>query len=215
MSIIASLVPYFNKKPLYDGIPNQFNGIIVLRKIIIKKIGIIIMKIAIVYFSHTGHTHRFVNNLKKHISADIIRLTPVRHFKRPNIFRYFHYAFLTAKNTYAKLEPYTFNSNKYDHLIFVTPVWIGKLPPAMNTFLRDNKIDCDMSVILSCFVEFDFILENMENKKLKGKGSIRDSYVIYDCKKESNKTVLSQLLHTLNDAKQRYDETTLHAESLY
>ena len=85
----------------------------------------------------------------------------------------------------------------------------------MNTFYRDYEINCSYSVILSCFVEFDFVLDSLQSKKLKGMGQLLEHAVIYDLKPELIKPTLNKLKNSLLDKLKTYDKATIHDDSLF
>lgn len=176
------------------------------------------MKLAVVSFSHTGHVDKIVGILKKHFQDFDLTFFPIESLERRSSLLFWDYAKMSVQslaNKCCKIKTFDFQSHDYDHIIFITPVWVGKLPPAMNTFFRDNEINCSYSVILSCFVEFDFVLDSLQSKKLKGKGQLLDYAVVYDLKPDLIEATLNNLQASLISKLKIYNNTKIHNDSLF
>lgn len=176
------------------------------------------MNVAVVSFSLTGHVNKIVNLFKKEISAFDLTFFPIECLDQTSgllALDYSKLALMAQLNKCGRIKPISFNSDDFDHVIIITPVWVGKLPPAMNTFFKDYEINCSYSVVLSCFVEFDFILQNIQSKKLKGKGQLLEHTIIYDQKPELIETTIQELEHSLVQKLSVYNKNLIHDDSLF
>lgn len=176
------------------------------------------MKVAVVSFSFTGHVNKIVDILKKEMDNFELSFFPISCTNKSSHFIPIDYPLMSLKalqNKNGKIKPLSFNSDDFDHLIIITPVWLGKLPPAMNTFFRDYEVNCTYSVVISCFVEFDFILRNIESKKLRGKGQLLEHAIIYDLKPQLIESTLKTLKHSLVEKLALYDKASIHDDALF
>lgn len=99
------------------------------------------MKTAIVYFSLNGNTDFTAKKIAEKLGADFIRLETVKSY--PNKDKYWKQLFWGGKAVVMgdkpKLNPYTFDADKYDTIIFGTPVWASTFAPPLKTFFTENK----------------------------------------------------------------------------
>ena len=184
----------------------------------VKYLWVINMKVAVISFSFTGHVNKVVDIIKKEIKAFEMTFFPIEYMDRTSHLISLDYpalSLMALRNKYGKIKPLSFNSDNFDHVIFITPVWVGKLPPAMNTFFRDYEINCNYSVILSCFVEFDFILQNIQTKKLKGTGQLVENTIVYDSKPNLVESTLKSMEQSLVEKLTVYNNQTIHDDSLF
>lgn len=152
------------------------------------------MKVGIIYYSYTGHCKNYAKKLNKKIPSELIELRDAYLNQKKSFIKYANFSASAYRNQYSTLKSHVFEKNKYDHLIIITPVWVGHLPPAFNTFFKDNIIDTDITLIISCFTKYDFILNSIKNNKLQGEGKIIDHYTLYDRKPKENQLILNKLI---------------------
>ena len=173
------------------------------------------MNIAIVYYSLTGHSKKFAEALSKKISCDVFSLKTQKYIPKTCLLKHSYCAFVAALEKKHPIEEISFNSDNYDLVILVTPIWFGKLPPAYNTFFKENKIDCEIMMVYSCFIAFDYLTAFIEKKHLKGEGYISHSMTIYDQKHKSYDQVAKKIVDYLQHKKYSVDSREIHNNLLY
>lgn len=98
------------------------------------------MKKIVVYFSCSGYTKKFANEIAKKYDCDIFEITPEKEYSDKDI----DYTDRTSRcviemedptirpNIKNKLD----NINEYDTIIIGFPIWGGRAPNIINTFLE-------------------------------------------------------------------------------
>ncbi len=99
------------------------------------------MKIAIVYYSYTGTTKKYVNEIKNITECDLIEIKPENEMKSAGrLHSYLKGGMKVFKKESPKLKDYNFNKDDYDFIIIASPVWAFTYPPAIKSFLENEKI---------------------------------------------------------------------------
>jgi flavodoxin len=173
------------------------------------------MNTAIIYYSLTGHSDFFVKKLSKNIEADVFRLKSTKYIPKTNLLKHLYCSFVAGIERKHSIEAIAFNSEKYDLVILVTPIWFGKLPPAFNTFFKENVLNCEIVMVYSCFVAFSYLTDLINKKYIKGSGEITQSYVIYDQKPSSYSKVSELIKIDVKEKKYTVDSDEIHYNLLY
>ncbi|MBP3922361.1 MAG: flavodoxin [Ruminiclostridium sp.] len=97
------------------------------------------MKTAIVYYSMLGNTDYVAQKIAPVLNADIIRIEPEKAYPDKGFKKFFWGGKSAVMGDAPALLPYTFDAEKYDRIIFGTPIWAGTFAPPLKTFLADNK----------------------------------------------------------------------------
>ncbi len=97
------------------------------------------MKTAIVYYSMLGNTEYVAEKLAQNIDADIIRIEPEKAYPDKGFKKFFWGGKSAVMGDTPTLNPYRFEAEKYDRIIFGTPIWAGTFAPPLKTFITDNK----------------------------------------------------------------------------
>jgi flavodoxin len=94
------------------------------------------MKKLVVFYSRTGTTKKVSEMLTRLLKADIDEIMDEKN--RAGIFGYIWGGrdALSEKTTKIKFSK---NPKEYDIIIIGTPIWAGKMAPAVRTYLLDNK----------------------------------------------------------------------------
>ena len=93
------------------------------------------MKTLILFYSYTGNSKRFAENLSKKIDADI---EEVKTDKRPGtIAAYVFGSFSAMRQKSVIIKPIQADISQYDHFILIAPIWAGNPAPAFNSMI-DN-----------------------------------------------------------------------------
>ena len=96
------------------------------------------MKTAIVYFSLNGNTEYVANAVAEKLGAELIRLVPKKAFPDAGFKKFIWGGKSAVMKEKPELEPYEFDAEKYDRVIFGTPVWASRFTPPLRTFVADN-----------------------------------------------------------------------------
>ena len=94
------------------------------------------MKIAVVYYSMSENTAFAADRIAARLGADCIRLTPVKSIPDKGFRKFLWGGKSALMGETPELEPYTFDAEKYDVLIFGTPVWASSPAPPVRSFIK-------------------------------------------------------------------------------
>ena len=97
------------------------------------------MKKAIIYYSMSGNTEYIAKNISEKIGADLIKITPKKEYPNKGLKKFLWGGKSAIMGETPELEEYSFDSEKYDYIIFGTPVWANNFTPPIRTFIKDNK----------------------------------------------------------------------------
>jgi hypothetical protein len=98
------------------------------------------MSTAIVYYSLEGNSALVAEMLEKRLDADVIGIECVKPYPSTGARKFIKGGKDAVTGATPALEPYSFDATDYDLIVLVMPVWADHIPPAMNTFLRDNDL---------------------------------------------------------------------------
>lgn len=96
------------------------------------------MNMAIVYYSMGGNTAFVAEKLAEALSADMIAVRPEQAYPDKGLRKFLRGGKSAVMAETPKLEPYTFNAEAYDRIIFGFPVWASNIAPPVRTFIREN-----------------------------------------------------------------------------
>ena len=96
------------------------------------------MKKAIVYYSMSGNTDYVANRISEKLDADLIRISPKKEYPNKGVMKFFWGGKSAIMGETPELEDYEFDSDKYDTIIFGSPVWASSFTPPIRTFIKDN-----------------------------------------------------------------------------
>ena len=97
------------------------------------------MKKVIVYYSMSGNTDYVAKYISDKIDADLIRIEPKKEYPNKGIKKFLWGGKSAVMGETPALEQYEFDSEKYDCIIFGTPVWASSFTPPIRTFIKENK----------------------------------------------------------------------------
>ncbi len=114
------------------------------------------MRTAIVYYSMSGNTKyvadKIADEIKTSGEVDIIRIEPVKAYPDQGAKKIVWGGKSAVMGEKPKLQPYEFNIEKYDRIIFGTPVWASTFVPPLRTFINENKDIKDKKIaVFTCF----------------------------------------------------------------
>ena len=97
------------------------------------------MKCAIVYYSMSGNTEYVANIISNKINGELIKIIPKKEYPNKGIIKFIWGGKSAIMGETPELEKYDFNADKYNCIIFGTPVWASSFTPPIRTFIKENK----------------------------------------------------------------------------
>ena len=92
----------------------------------------------IVYYSLEGNTEYVARAVASTVGADLLRLEPVRAYPTSGFRKFFWGGKSAVMAEKPELQPYTFQPEIYNRIIFGFPVWAGNVAPPLHTFVQEN-----------------------------------------------------------------------------
>lgn len=114
------------------------------------------MKTAIVYYSLEGNTQytadKIAEILKASCEVDIIRIEPEKSYPDKGFKKFFWGGKSAVMAETPTLQPYEFDAEQYDRIIFGTPVWASTFTPPIRTFINENPTVKEKQIaVFTCF----------------------------------------------------------------
>jgi len=101
------------------------------------------MRTAIIYYSMSGNTKyvadKIAGELKASGEVDIIRIEPTKAYPNKGAKKFLWGGKSAVMGETPALQPYEFDVEKYDRIIFGTPVWASTFAPPLRTFINENQ----------------------------------------------------------------------------
>lgn len=91
------------------------------------------MRIAVIFYSFTGNNKALATAVAKELSADLIEISEGRARKMGTI------AMDMLLNLTPRVQPAPSELEKYDHILFVAPVWMSKAATPLRAYLKHLK----------------------------------------------------------------------------
>lgn len=95
------------------------------------------MKSAIVYYSMSGNTQFAAKRIAEALAADLIPLVPKKAYPDSGFKKFFWGGKSALMGDKPALEPFAFDPDAYDLIVFGSPVWAGTFAPPLRTFLEN------------------------------------------------------------------------------
>jgi len=96
------------------------------------------MTYQVLYFTRSGNSKRVAQKIAAKLSTDAIEITDNMNWKGP--FGFIKGGMYASRNKTVKIEIKQDFADTGE-LVLVTPLWAGKIAPAINTFLRNKDLD--------------------------------------------------------------------------
>lgn len=97
------------------------------------------MKALIIFYSMSGNTKNVAKEIAKLTGADTLELHPVKKYPDKGMKKFLWGGKSAVMGDKPVLQPYIFNAEKYDMIIFGSPVWASSFTPPLRTFIDDNR----------------------------------------------------------------------------
>jgi len=91
------------------------------------------MKTLVVYYSFTENNEKLAKYIWQQLQCDIVKIETLK--KRTGLSILLDLMF----NRKPSIKPVPYYLRDYDHVIFIAPIWAGKIAMPMKTFLTDEK----------------------------------------------------------------------------
>ena len=98
------------------------------------------MKTIIVYYSLEGNTAYAAEKIAADLGADLLRIEPVKTYPSSGFRKFFWGGKSAVMAETPKLQPYDFDADAYDRIIFGFPVWASNVTPPIRTFIKENNL---------------------------------------------------------------------------
>ncbi len=95
------------------------------------------MKKLIVYYSRTGNTKKVAEELANKLGSKTIEIVDEKD--RSGGIGWLGAGKDAFKNKLTNIKPISEDISKYDLIIVGTPIWAGKMTPALRTFIKNHK----------------------------------------------------------------------------
>ena len=93
-----------------------------------------------VYYTFEGNSGFVAEEIARNIPADTERLIPKTEPPKKGLMKFIHGGGSALKNELAELVPLTAELSDYDTVVIAFPIWAGTYPPAIGTFLKDERL---------------------------------------------------------------------------
>ncbi|MEE3333989.1 MAG: flavodoxin [Ruminococcus sp.] len=97
------------------------------------------MKSLVVYYSMSGNVKQTAELISEVSGADLLALHPVKEYPSKGAKKFIWGGKSALMGDKPKLQPYIFEADKYDMIIFGSPVWASSFTPPIRTFIEENR----------------------------------------------------------------------------
>lgn len=108
------------------------------------------MKTLIVYYSLEGNTEYAAKKIAEACGFATLRLVPVNKYPDRGFKKFFWGGKSSVMAETPELEPYSFDAESYDRIIFGFPVWAGNITPPIRTFVKENDLKGKRIAAFAC-----------------------------------------------------------------
>ncbi|MGV9172379.1 MAG: flavodoxin family protein [Promethearchaeia archaeon] len=95
------------------------------------------MNYLVVFYTRTGNTREVANSITERLDANIEELMDMK--KRKGFIGWFRSGYDAFREKTTDLRVTQEKPEEYDVIILGTPVWAGKMTPALRTYILDKK----------------------------------------------------------------------------
>ncbi len=149
------------------------------------------MKIAVLYYSFEGNTHKAAETIAEATGAELIRISPQKEIPT-NKLKYLLGGFQAITKKCPKLNEIEQDLSQYDLLFIGTPVWASTITPPIRSLLKENDFSNMKVALFSCFGgEYGKSIDQM--KELLSSATIVDQGTFVDPAKPKNERYLKKI----------------------
>jgi len=95
------------------------------------------MRALVAYYSRTGNNEKLVNELQAKLACDIEKIVDTAN--RKGIWGYLNGGRQAYMKRMSKIEPVHKDPSNYDLVILAYPLWSSRMPPAIRSYIFENK----------------------------------------------------------------------------
>jgi len=95
------------------------------------------MKVLAAFYSRTGNNEKLVSELQAILGCDLEKI--VDTVNRKGVFGWLKGGYQATRRRMTKIEPIKKNPANYDVVIISCPLWGSLMPPAIRTYIFENK----------------------------------------------------------------------------
>ncbi|WP_105615829.1 flavodoxin family protein [Vallitalea okinawensis] len=107
------------------------------------------MKYLVVYYSRSGKVEKMANKIANVKKAELQCINDHQNWN--GLFGFIKAGFFAMTGKTVKIDPIDVELNDYQQLYLCTPIWAGKLPPAVREFKKLlNDFKGHVTVVYSC-----------------------------------------------------------------
>lgn len=153
------------------------------------------MKTIVIFYSISGQTEFVANKLAEKLECETLKIQTLEIIKLNVISMYYGGTKAMMSNELPKLRPYAFNQDDYDNIIIGFPNWASNCPPAMKTFIAENKFVGKNIYLFTTYGARggNACLENVA--KNFGESQIKNTVKIFFQKENQRKSLKKQFRH--------------------
>ena len=144
------------------------------------------MKTIIVYYSLEGNTAYAAEKISAALGADLLRIEPVKTYPRSGFRKFFWGGKSAVMAETPELQPYAFNADAYDRVVFGFPVWAGNVTPPIRTFVKENDLSGKRIAAFACQSGAGAEKAFGKLKAALGTGALEAELILIDPKEKPN-----------------------------
>ena len=101
----------------------------------------------------SGNTKYAADMIAEATGADTLRIAPVKAYPDKGAKKFLWGGKSAVMGDKPPLQPYSFNADEYDTVIFGTPVWASNITPPLRTFVTENmdKLAGKKIAVFTCY----------------------------------------------------------------
>ena len=107
------------------------------------------MKDIVVFYSLTGNHKKAAEIVSKMLQCNSVEIKEMFERSKAGLFKYIFNGYEAVIRKASEIKTINEDFLNYDRVIFLTPVWAGRLPPPSRTFLNKYKGEIKNIVVLS------------------------------------------------------------------
>lgn len=153
------------------------------------------MKAIIVYYSMNGNVKQTAEMIAEKTGADLLALHPVKAYPDKGAKKFLWGGKSALMGEKPKLQPYIFNAEKYDTVIFGSPVWASCFTPPLRSFIEENRsaLDGKRMAAFVCFMGSGDKKSLSKLKKALGVESFAAELSLIEPKDKSRKEIEAEI----------------------
>ena len=97
------------------------------------------MKALVIYYSMSGNVGQIAEMISKKSGADLLAIHPVKAYPDKGAKKFLWGGKSALMGDKPKLQPYVFDADRYDTIIFGSPVWASSFTPPVRSFIEENR----------------------------------------------------------------------------